>query len=243
MSDSTRPGGAQSGTDRLRETAEEARDAAGEKWSEARREAGETARSAAEEARRRAAGEAERGKRMGAGQVHQWASALDRAAAELGPDSMQGQLLRQASDGLDDVARSIESRSVGEMVEAVADFGRRNPLAFVGGAMMAGFALSRFATASRPGPEWDDEPDYGPSAARRPPSPSPAPPPAPGPTGSPAAGPAATPSPSAGSPTGRAEEGELRLTDSMRPEGGGAGRPYPSAGAVPGTGNRDEEER
>ncbi|HUF56076.1 MAG TPA: hypothetical protein VMM55_05885, partial [Thermohalobaculum sp.] len=165
MTDTTPPRDreAGSGTERLRRTAEEARDAAGKMWDEARDGAWETASGVADEARRRAGSEAERGKHAGASQAHQWASALDRAAEELGRDSVQGQFLHQASEGLDDLARSIEGRSVGEMAEAVADFGRRHPLAFVGSAMVAGFALARFATASR-----DDEPrpDHGPAPGR-----------------------------------------------------------------------------
>lgn len=46
------------------------------------------------------------------------------------------------------------------MTEAVADFGRRNPTAFLGSAMLAGFALARFATASQPRPQPDHGGDY-----------------------------------------------------------------------------------
>lgn len=231
MSDTTPPNQPGSDAGRLRETADEARQAAGEKWQEAKQDAQQTARRAAEEARRHAEDEVERGKAAGAGQMHQWASAIDRAADELGSDTMQGQFLRQASEGIDDVARSFEGRSAGEMIEAVATFGRRNPLAFVGTAMIAGFALSRFATASRPGPDRDDGP-----VARGPSSP-------PAERAAPAPPPAAAPG-----------EGELRLTDPMGSSAGaspadapgtasaptGTGRPYPSAGPVPGQG-RDED--
>ena len=234
MSDTTPPHGRgyDTGADRLRETADEARRAASETWKDTAEQARQTAGAAADEARRRAEREAERGKAMGAGQLHQWASALDRAADELGSGTLQGQLLRQASDGLDDVARSVEGRSVGEMVEAVADFGRRNPLAFVGSAMVAGFALARFATASRTDEPWEDAR----SASTAPRSA--------GSTTSTARRPATTPG----------DDGDtLRLTDPA-PGGSGAetasapgtasaptgpGRPYPSAGPVPGTGSDD----
>lgn len=158
MSDSTGPGSGQ-GSERLRQTAEEARAAAGSRFEDVKRMAGETA----EQARRRAEAEAERGKNRGAGEVHSWASALERAAGELGRDTAQGRAVHGLAEQVDEVARSIENQSVADMVGKLADFGRRNPVAFAGGAMLAGFALSRFATA-RPGPDYDrpefDRPEY-----------------------------------------------------------------------------------
>ena len=139
-------------SERMRETAEEAKAAAGGRFEEVKQRAGETA----EEARRRAEAEAERGKNRGAGEVHSWASALDRAADELGRNSVQGRAVHGLAEQIDDVARSIENQSVGEMVSHLADFGRRNPVAFAGGAILVGFALSRFATA-RPEPDADHE--------------------------------------------------------------------------------------
>lgn len=270
MSDTTPPWGPDSGSDRLRRTAEEARDAAADRLGSARDEAMHQARSAAEDARDYAEKEAERGKAAGAGQVHKWASALNRAASELGEDSAQGQLVRQASEGLDDIARSIEGRSVGQMVGAVSDFGRRNPAAFIGGAMLAGFALSRFATASRPEPDRDDIRDHQPTPQPTPrPSPaSMAPPPTPtadAPTGTATTassgfaggatpGGAGTGEPSPASFDQRSadrddEDGPLTLTEGMRPSGfgaasepGGTGRPYPSAGSPPGGHDTNQED-
>ena len=152
MSETTGPG---TGQERLRETAEEARSAAGNRFEDLKRQAGETA----EQARRRAEAEAERGKNRGAGEVHHWAAALERAAAELGRDTAQGRAVHGLAEQVDEVARSIENQSVGDMVARVAEFGRRNPVAFAGGAMLAGFALSRFATA-RPEPATDHEEDW-----------------------------------------------------------------------------------
>lgn len=153
MSDSTGPGSGQ-GSERLRQTAEEARSAAAGRFEDVKRQAGETA----EQARRRVEAEAERGKNRGAGEVHTWASALERAAGELGRDTVQGRAVHGLAEQIDDVARSIENQSVGDMVARLADFGRRNPAAFAGGAMLAGFALSRFATA-RPEPDHEPEPE------------------------------------------------------------------------------------
>ena len=57
---------------------------------------------------------------------------------------------REASKGLASVSRALQGRSVGELVAEAAAFGRRNPVAFLGGATLAGFALARLAMASAP---------------------------------------------------------------------------------------------
>ena len=42
---------------------------------------------------------------------------------------------------------------VGDIVSDLAGFGRRNPVAYLGGATLAGFALARLAQASAPDSE------------------------------------------------------------------------------------------
>lgn len=222
MSNTTPPGGRHPGADGLRRTAEEARDAAGERLDSVRRKAWETAG----EARHQVEEEAERGKRAGAGEVHRWASALDRAASELGRDSAQGELVHKAAESLDDIARSIEGRSIGQMVDAVSEFGRRNPAAFIGGAMLAGFALSRFATASRPEPEPEPR-GYRPSPpapASRPTAPS---------TSAPTASPVSPPSPGsavrAGGPSASGASTSPGSATGSGSPGAGVTRPNPVA--------------
>jgi hypothetical protein len=46
------------------------------------------------------------------------------------------------------MAQSLSQRSLGNMVEGVQDFARERPVAFMGGAMVAGFALARFMKSS-----------------------------------------------------------------------------------------------
>lgn len=141
------------GTDRIRGAREQAGSMVGTKVEEAR----EAAWKSAEKARDRAEAEAERGKNRSAGELHAWASALERAAGELGDDTAQARAIHRAAEQLDDVARAIETRSVGEMIAGLARFGRRNPGLFAGGAVVAGFALSRFATARAEHPEIEEE--------------------------------------------------------------------------------------
>ena len=54
----------------------------------------------------------------------------------------------------------MRNSSPGELLEGVTDFARRNPLAFFGVTVLAGFALARFARASAPRPQYRPNP-YG----------------------------------------------------------------------------------
>ena len=46
------------------------------------------------------------------------------------------------------MARSLERREVGDFVNGLEQFARERPAAFLGGAMVAGFALARFMKSS-----------------------------------------------------------------------------------------------
>ena len=111
-----------------------------------------------------AAARAESAKQDLAQELSATAEALGFAARELEGHSLQRSLLSQASEGLTSISRAIEGRSVGDIVSDLAGFGRRNPVAFLGGATLAGFALARLAQASAPdsgtgsaeGGDWPD---------------------------------------------------------------------------------------
>jgi hypothetical protein len=110
----------------------------------------ESAANAAETARDKASEFAERGKAAGAGRMEGFARAVRRAADDLQEDSPQiAGYVRQAADGLQQASSSIRSRSVGEIMDMVENFARRQPTAYFGGAVLAGFVLSRFVK-SRP---------------------------------------------------------------------------------------------
>lgn len=150
--------------------------------------------------------QSETAKERAAGSLSDTAGALEKAASETRPHSTQHRLLTEAAHGLTQISRSVEGRSVGEIVESLSDFGRRNPLAFLGGAALTGFALSRFARASeqpRPSaarshsdPAPDTQPPPAPRPSKAPPGPAPTPDtqpePAPRPSKAPP-GPAPTP--------------------------------------------------
>jgi hypothetical protein len=85
-----------------------------------------------------------------AGEIARTAKGLEAAAAELEGAPLQQDLLQEAADGLKQISQAIEGKSIGALAGELSDFGRRNPLAYLGGAALAGFALARFARASSP---------------------------------------------------------------------------------------------
>jgi ATP phosphoribosyltransferase regulatory subunit HisZ len=70
------------------------------------------------------------------------------AAEEMDGSPLQQDLLREAADGLKQIARAVEGKSIGAMAGELSEFGRHNPVAYLGGAALVGFALARFARAS-----------------------------------------------------------------------------------------------
>src|SRR5687768_9637518 len=74
--------------------------------------------------------------------LNQFAGAIRRAGDELSQNdqSMAGRVVKQAADGLEGLARSVSDKRPEELLDAVRDFGRRNPVAFVAGALLVGVA-------------------------------------------------------------------------------------------------------
>lgn len=107
-------------------------------------------------AQERARTEALRGAEVGAKTLGDFANAIRRAGDELSQtdQSPAARLIGQAADGLENLSRNLAGKQPEELMDAVRDFGRRHPAAFIGGAVLAGIALGRFVRAS------DDEPSY-----------------------------------------------------------------------------------
>jgi hypothetical protein len=78
------------------------------------------------------------------------AQALRKAAREMG-DGKQAQISRfaqTAADGLERVSGSLRSKDMGSLVQEVESFARRQPVAFFGAAVAAGFLAVRFLKSS-----------------------------------------------------------------------------------------------
>ncbi len=79
------------------------------------------------------------------------ASALRTAAEEMRSGSPQERTFSQIVEGLADASDAMRDKDLGEMVGAVTDFAKRNPMVFLGSAALIGFAATRFAKASNHG--------------------------------------------------------------------------------------------
>lgn len=80
------------------------------------------------------------------------AHALEKVASELesGDNRNIGKLTRNLGSNLRSASASIKDRSLGEVAGMAEDYGRKQPLAFLSMAAIAGFAASRFLTSSAP---------------------------------------------------------------------------------------------
>lgn len=119
---------------------------------------GEAAQFAAS-AREKAAGAVEARQHQVTGAIGDFANAVRKAGDDLSEhnQSMAAQLVSRAADSLEGVSRTLDGKTPGEMLDAVRDFGRRHPAAFIGGAVLLGLAIGRFVRSSVPQADHEDE--------------------------------------------------------------------------------------
>jgi hypothetical protein len=86
--------------------------------------------------------------------IGDFSRAIRRAGEDLAQNdrTMAGHMVKQAADGLGDLAHTLADKRPEELVEVLRDFGRSNPVAFAAGAALLGIALGRVvrATAETP---------------------------------------------------------------------------------------------
>jgi len=89
-------------------------------------------------------------KDLAASQINGVAGAVLKVAEELEGSDQQSvaRYARDLANGLSNVGKQIETRDVDDLMSAAQDFGRNQPVAFLGVAALAGFVASRFALAS-----------------------------------------------------------------------------------------------
>ena len=123
------------------------------------------ARRAAEDigtrARDEAWSQAERARSGVASEMSGIAGALRKAADEMRDGSPQERTFGQLAEGLADASDAVRDRDVGQLAGDLSDFARRNPVAFLGGAALAGFVATRFARASASTPRRSSTPSGG----------------------------------------------------------------------------------
>ncbi|WP_264210615.1 hypothetical protein [Leisingera thetidis] len=83
-------------------------------------------------------------------EVQATADAAGAAADTFDPGTMQAQAAQVVAGYLEDAAHRVRTVDVERTVRDVSAFARRNPLLFLGGAALAGFAATRFLKASEP---------------------------------------------------------------------------------------------
>jgi hypothetical protein len=92
---------------------------------------------------------AERQKSAGAEQIGGVARAVHGAADKLEQDiPFAAEYVRQAADTIEGAAEKLKQKSVDDIAQSIADFARAQPVAFLGGAVLAGFVLARFLKSS-----------------------------------------------------------------------------------------------
>jgi gas vesicle protein len=92
---------------------------------------------------------AEDQKNAGADFVTGIAAAVRRAASEFDSKIPQaGDYIRRAADQIDNTSDAVRQRNLAELVEGVQDFARRQPTAFLGATVLAGFVAIRFLKSS-----------------------------------------------------------------------------------------------
>jgi hypothetical protein len=116
----------------------------------------------ASSAREKAAGAIEERQHKVTGAIGDFANAIRRASDDLNQHNqgMAAQLLTRGADSLEGLSHTLDGKSPGEMLNAVRDFGRRHPVAFIGGAVLAGLAVGRFVRSSMPEEGYDDTFNY-----------------------------------------------------------------------------------
>ena len=109
----------------------------------------EQAKAQVAEVAEKAKGMAAQQKDMIAGHLGGVADAVERVASDLeGEAAPAAGYARTIADSARKIASVVEDNDVDDIMTKAQDFGRRQPVAFLGAAALLGFAASRFVTAS-----------------------------------------------------------------------------------------------
>jgi hypothetical protein len=126
---------------------EDERKALSETMGEAKDAVAAQARDPKDQAAGRLGAEAESMEEEAAAGLAAFSEALQAASGKLSGKQLgfAGDMVQQAADGLESFVRAIDRRSPGEMLDGLRSFGRQNPVGFIAGSVLAGFALGRVA--------------------------------------------------------------------------------------------------
>lgn len=109
----------------------------------------DAAREQLEQATDKAKGIAEQQKTALADQLDGVSSSLDKVAGELeDKGESSAQYVRMVADGASKLTSTVRDNNVDDILAMAEDFGRKQPVAFMGAAALLGFVASRFMVAS-----------------------------------------------------------------------------------------------
>lgn len=140
-----------------RDLGTEARDKAREIGADAR----DMARDVRDEAISEARDRADATKEGMADEISDVSRALRKASDELRDGSPQARTFSAAADMMASFADTVHDRDLGQMADSLSDLAKRNPVAFLGGAALLGFAGARMAKTSRRARMLDRREGYG----------------------------------------------------------------------------------
>jgi Sec-independent protein translocase protein TatA len=108
------------------------------------------AHDAAEQAKHKARTAATTQKDVAAQHMGGFAHALNTASEDLRESGQEltAEYVRKAAGGLEHVSDVMRERDVDQLLGTVEDFARRQPVAFLGAAVMAGFGIARLMKSS-----------------------------------------------------------------------------------------------
>ena len=85
----------------------------------------------------------------GANAIRHVARAIDSAASELESQSPTvARTVHQTARQVEGLSDTLSGRSVNELIQSAAELARAQPALFIGGSVIAGFALARFLMSS-----------------------------------------------------------------------------------------------
>ena len=118
--------------------------------------------------RQRARSAVDQQKEVAIGGIEGVAHALRSASDDLRErgQPLAAEYSRQVADGLESMANWVSRRNVDDVTGGLEDFARQRPVAFIGGAMVAGFALARFMKSSSARRSRTSEHEYRGATAR-----------------------------------------------------------------------------
>jgi ABC-type transporter Mla subunit MlaD len=119
--------------------------------------AGEQAAAAADSLKESAAHIAEQQKETGARQLSGIAGAVHAAADQL-EDQLPGAAgyIHDAAERIDSAASDLRNRNLSDIAESIRRLGQERPLAMFGGAVLAGFVMTRFLKSGQSGADRGD---------------------------------------------------------------------------------------